>query len=539
VSDSSSGFGDLPPELNPRGPRAGGTGKSDPAGKTPWSAPGSTVAKRSRGQRIAGWAAAATSVCVLLAAGGFWVIYHSIFGNIAHINAFDALAKNGITRPAADAKAENFLLIGSDTRAGADGVYQAAKGSADYTSGQRSDTMMLVHVPSGSAKASIISFPRDSWVTIPQWTDTKGGHHPEHQAKLNAAFSEGGAPLLVATLEKLSGIRVNHVVQIDFTGFKNMVNALGGITVCVKTTRHDHDSGDNLTAGANHLIKGDAALAFVRDRKGLPGGDIDRIADQQYFLSVVLHKVLSANTLTDPVRLYNFAKAAAKSMTTDNGFGIPAMKTLGTRLQHLDPAHVTFLQVPVLNSSAREGSQSVVELNTAQLPAVFAAMKDNTGQPKAPAATKTAAPTTPAVPLTVSPSNIRVRVANGSGRAHLAVQTATSLKAAGFTALTAGNATKTAVTTVFYGTGKADSARTVAAAVPGSVIKAKTSLGPTLELVIGDNFTSVVKVTVAGKTTGTKTTTTAPTTAPTTGTAAAVSALVAKAPTAASAVCAP
>jgi hypothetical protein len=227
-------------------------------------------------------------------------------------------------------------------------------------------------------------------------------------------------------------------------------------------------------------------------------------------------------------------------MTTDNGFGILAMKTLGTRLQHLDPAHVTFLQVPVLNSSAREGSQSVVELNTAQLPAVFAAMKDNTGQPKVPAATKTAAaPTTPAVPLTVSPSKIRVRVANGSGRAHLAVQTATSLKAAGFTALTAGNATKTAVTTVFYGTGKADSARTVAAAVPGSVIKLKTSLGPTLELVIGDNFTSVVKVTVAGKTTGTTTTTAAPTTVPRTGTAAAASALVAKAPTAASAVCAP
>jgi LCP family protein required for cell wall assembly len=534
VSDSPSGFGDLPPELNPRGPRA------DTSGKTPWSAPARMVAKRSRGQRIAGWVAAATSVVVLLAAGGFWAIYHGIVGNIAHIDAFDALAKNGIHRPAADAKAENFLLIGSDTRAGADGVYQAAKGSADYTTGQRSDTMMLVHVPSGSAKASIISFPRDSWVTIPQWTDTKGGHHPEHQAKLNAAFSEGGAPLLVATLEKLSGIRVNHVVQIDFTGFKNMVNALGGITVCVKTTRHDHDSGDNLTAGGTHLIKGDAALAFVRDRKGLPGGDIDRIADQQYFLSVVLHKVLSAQTLTDPAKLYNFARAAAKSMTTDNGFGILAMKTLGTRLRHLDPAHVTFLQVPVLNSSAREGGQSVVELNTAQLPAVFAAMKDNTGQPKAPAATTTvAAPTTPPVPLTVSPSKIRVRVANGSGRAHLAVQTATSLKAAGFTAVTSGNAVKTAVTTVFYGTGKADSARTLAAAVPGSVIKLKTSLGPTLELVIGDNFTSVVKVTVAGKTTGTKTTTTAPTAAPTTGTAAAASALVAKAPTAASAVCAP
>jgi LCP family protein required for cell wall assembly len=533
VSDTPSGFGDLPPELDPRGPR------SKSGGKTPWSAPGGVAARRTRGQRIAGWVAAATSVVVLLAAGGFWVIYHSVFGNIAHIDAFDALAKNGITRPAADAKAQNYLLVGSDTRAGADGVYNAAKGSPDYTSGQRSDTMMLVHVPTGPAKASIISFPRDSWVTIPQWTDSKGGHHPEHQAKLNAAFSEGGSPLLVATLEKLSGIRVNHVIQIDFTGFKNMVNALGGITVCVRTTRHDHDSGDNLVAGSPHLIKGDAALAFVRDRKGLPGGDIDRIADQQYFLSVVLHKVLSAGTLTNPAKLLSFATAAAKSMTTDNGFGLRSMETLATRLHSIDPAHVTFLQVPIANSSARMDGQSVVELDTAHLGAVFAAMKDNTGQPTV-VATKptTAAPTTPAVPLIVSPSKIRVRVANGSGRAHLAVQTAQDLKNGGFTAVTAGNAVNTAKTTVFYGTGYADSARTLAAAVPGSTIKLKTSLGRTLELVIGDNFTSVVKVTV-GKTAGTTTTTVAPKPTTTAAAAAAAAAVVAKAPTAASASCAP
>jgi LCP family protein required for cell wall assembly len=528
VSDTPPGFGDLPPELNPRGPRTG------PPGKTPWSAPASTVTKRSRGQRVAGWIAAVTSVCVLLAAGGFWVIYHSIFGNIAHINAFDALAKNGIHRPAADAKAENFLLVGSDTRAGANGVYNAAKGSQDFTSGQRSDTMMLVHVPSGSAKASIISFPRDSWVTIPQWTDTKGGHHPEHKAKLNAAFAEGGSPLLVATLERLSGIRVNHVVQIDFTGFKNMVNALGGLDVCVKTTRNDHDSGDFLTAGSTHHINGDQALAFVRDRKGLPGGDIDRIADQQYFLSKMLHKVLSAGTLTDPAKLYSFARAAAKSMTTDNGFGISQMKTLATRLHSIDPAHVTFLQVPILNSNARVGGQSVVELDSANLPAVFAAMKDNTAQPKVAKTSGSAAPKTPSAPLTVAPAKIRVRVSNGSGRSHLAVQTAQNLKDGGFTALTSGNAASTPTSIVYYGTGRADSARTLAAAVPGSVIKLKTSLTSTLELVIGDNFTSVVKVSVGKSST---TTTVAPKT--TAGTAAGVSAIVAKAPTANSAVCAP
>jgi LCP family protein required for cell wall assembly len=536
VSDTPSGFGDLPPELDPRGPRRPAKGS---VGRTPWATP--LARRRTRGQKIAGWAAAAASVAVLLAAGGFWVVYHNIFGNIAHIDAFDAIAKNGIHRPAEDAKAQNFLLIGSDTRAGADAVYNAAKGTPDYTSGERSDTMMLVHVPTGPAKASIISFPRDSWVEIPRWTDTKGAHHPAHMSKLNAAFSEGGSPLLVATLEQLSGIRVDHVVQIDFSGFKNMVNALGGIEVCVKTTRHDHDSGDNLTKGALHLIKGDAALAFVRDRKGLPGGDIDRIADQQYFLSVVLHKVISAKTLTNPTKLYHFASAATKSLTTDTGFRLRQMELLATRLHSIDPAHVTFLQVPVRNSSAREDGQSVVELDQSNLAAVFAAMKDNTGQPTVTTSVTTpAAPTTPAVPLIVSPSKIRVRIANGSGRAHLAVQTAQALKALGFTALTAGNAAKIPVTTVFYGTGYADSARTLSAAVPGSVTQLKSSLGRTLELVLGDNYTTTQAVTVTKTTKASATTppvAVAPKTTP--PIAAAASAVVTKAPTAASVNCAP
>jgi LCP family protein required for cell wall assembly len=541
VSDTPSGFGDLPPELDPRGrggrPGATRTGRRRGLGRllTPWRAPASTLARRTPGQRVIAWVAATVSLVVLVTAGGFWVIYHSIFGNIAHIDAFDALAKNGIHRPAEDTKAQNFLLVGSDTRAGDDASYNAAKGSPDYTSGERSDTMMLVHVPTGPAKASIISFPRDSWVDIPQWTDTKGAHHPAHMDKLNAAFSEGGAPLLVATLEQLSGIRVDHVVQIDFTGFKNMVNALGGITVCVKTTRHDHDSGDNLTAGSEHHINGDQALAFVRDRKGLPGGDIERIADQQYFLSVVLHKVLSAGTLTNPAKLFDFATAAAKSMTTDKGFGITAMKTLATRLHDISPAHVTFLQVPILNSNAREGSQSVVALDMADLPAVFAAMKDNTAAPKLPTATVTkAAPTKPAAPLIVRPAAIRLRVSNGSGRAHLAAQTAEALKNLGFTAITSGNAASTPTSIVYYGTGYADSARTLAAAVPGSVVKLKTTLGRTLELIIGDNFTTTQAVTV-GKASPT-TTAAAP---KATTTAAVTAAIVAKAPTAASASCAP
>jgi LCP family protein required for cell wall assembly len=401
--------------------------------------------------------------------------------------------------------------------------------------------MILVHVPKGPAKASILSFPRDSLVTIPKWTDTKGGHHPAHQAKLNAAFDEGGTPLLVATIEQLSGIRIDHTVQIDFTGFKNMVNALGGVSVCVNTSRDDKDSGDKLTAGTTHTITGDQALAFVRDRKGLPAGDLDRIKDQQYFLSVVLHKVLSAGTLANPAKLYDFASAAARSMTTDTGFGVKSMETLATRMRQLDPAHVTFLQVPVANASYRDGGLgSVVLLDKTQLPAVFQAMKDNTGQPAASttsaAATTSAAPTTPAKPLIVKPANIRVDVSNGSGRSRLASQTAVALKNLGFVALTSGNASRTATTTVLYGPSKADSARTLAAAVPGAVTKLDASLGATLHLVLGTDFTTTQAVTVGGttsKTTAAATTSKAAATTTPADASAAAAAIVSKAPNAA------
>jgi len=175
---------------------------------------------------------------------------------------------------------------------------------------------------------------------------------PAHPAKLNEAYSIGGAALLTQLIEQLTGLRLDHYVQVDFGGFRKIVDALGGLTLCVRTTRHDHDSGDNLSAGTHANVTGDQALAFVRDRKGLPGGDLDRIKDQQYFLAQVLHKVLSAGTLTDPARLNSFLSAVVADVTVDQDFGLSQMTTLGSRLRHLDPAHVTFATLPILSSSA-------------------------------------------------------------------------------------------------------------------------------------------------------------------------------------------
>ena len=237
---------------------------------------------------------------------------------------------------------ENFLLMGSDSRDFAGGqTYNVAPGSAAFVTGQRSDVVMVVHIPAGNAKASVVSFPRDSWVELPAYTDAKNVAHAAVHAKLNAAFSIGGAPLLVATVEQLTGLHIDHFASVNFPGFQGMVNALGGIDVCIATSRHDTNSGDFLTAGQHHL-NGVQALALVRDRESFPNQDLGRIKDQEYFLSVMLRKVLSAGTLTNPLKLTDFLDVATKSLTVDSGLSLGDMRKLASRFSHLDASHVTF-----------------------------------------------------------------------------------------------------------------------------------------------------------------------------------------------------
>ncbi len=261
----------------------------------------------------------AAALCVV-AAASVVVVGSVLFGQIHRVNirfAAPQAAQSDASSSASSTStptpsqagapgAENFLLMGSDSRDFAGGqAYNVAPGSAAFVTGQRSDVVMLVHIPAGTAQASVVSFPRDSWVELPAYTDTKNIAHSAVHAKLNAAFSIGGAPLLVATVEQLTGLHIDHFASVNFPGFQGMVNALGGIDVCIGTSRHDTNSGDFLTAGQHH-INGVQALALVRDRESFPNQDLGRIKDQEYFLSVMLRKVLSAGTLTNPLKLTEF-----------------------------------------------------------------------------------------------------------------------------------------------------------------------------------------------------------------------------------------
>jgi LCP family protein required for cell wall assembly len=331
-----------------------------------------------------------------------YAAYRYYNGRITRIevSALGQAGGSSASPPAPVITGSYFLIAGSDTRNVSDG---SSFGGATV-GGQRSDTVILVHIPPGNAKATVMSFPRDSYVTIPSYTDSSGSTVAAHQAKLNEAYAIGGPNLLVATIKQLTGLPVDHYLEVNFDGFRNIVNAVGGVTLCVTTSRSDSDSGDHLTAGTHPNVSGNAALAFVRDRKGLPAGDLSRIQDQQYFLSQLMKKVLTAGTLTSPIRVASLMSAVTGSLTVDKGFGLAQFKALATHLSSLSASKVTFVNLPITTAAGWRDihgvRQSVVLLDDARLPAAFAALAGtarSTGSPS-PSASATHSASTPASP---------------------------------------------------------------------------------------------------------------------------------------------
>ncbi|MCW2671063.1 MAG: cell envelope-related transcriptional attenuator [Frankiales bacterium] len=518
--DEPSGSSGLPPHLDPRGARKGApprvtnayrqAARGGPAPRRPAPpgpppvVPGTKRGRRSGGQRVArvlSWIALAMAVTVLVGAGGLYLAFNHYVGQISKIDVLP-----GGPRPAkAPNKAQNFLLVGSDSRNGANGDGTQGSG-ATYVTGQRSDTVILAHLYGKSDKVEMVSFPRDSWVEIPAFTDPKTHKVTSaHFDKLNAAFSEGGPTLLIQTIEHLSNIRIDHFVQIDFTGFKGMVDKLGGVDVCLTKPAKDSYSGINLPAGTSH-ISGNVALAFVRQRHGLPNGDIDRIARQQQFIGSLVHKVISAQTLLNPFKLNGFLDVATSSLQVDKGLSGSDIKNLAVRMRNFSSGGVLFTTVPISDIGGRRNGLSVVLLDQAKDGALFTALRAD----QAPGTTKPAA--TPVKPtLIVAPSNVRVAVFNGSGINGKGRQAANDLAGVGFSiagpAQTRGSgATKTVI---YYGPTKSDSAKTLQAALPGSVLQADSSLGRTLDLVIGTDYNGAQKVTVTPQATSAPSTSTA------------------------------
>jgi LCP family protein required for cell wall assembly len=235
--------------------------------------------------------------------------------------------------------------------------------------GQRSDTIMLVHIPKSMDRGYAISIPRDSYVDVP----AQPGKWDGGKNKINSAFFYGGAPLLVRTVQNLTGLQIDHVVQIDFNGLRKMNDAVGGVDVYLDKAVKDPRSKYSFKQGWNHLDSAKAEI-FVRQRYGLAEGDFDRVKRQQQYLRALMKKATAAGMLTDPVKLDRLLTAATESLTVDKNMPV---KDLAFALRGLRADDVSFMTLPFagyLSTSAGSVNQ-VDEVKAQQL---FTAVKDET-----------------------------------------------------------------------------------------------------------------------------------------------------------------
>ena len=282
------------------------------------------------------------AVLVVVLTGGFFV-YRHLNNNITGIDITSALGTDRPTEVKAKTpqKPLNILLLGSDTR-------QGQTGHIGGDTPGLSDTTILLHISGDRKLAYGVSLPRDAMVDRPSCVRKDGqGTDPGGLSMFNAAYAVGGPACTVKTVEELTNIRINHFVVIDFNGFRKMVDALGGVEVCVPKEVNDTTGHIYLPAGT-YDVKGQRALDYVRVRHGISdNGDIGRMKRQQTFLASMANKTVSAGTLVNPVRLVRFLDAATESLTTDTGLSsLNKLGSLAKSLKGIGLDHIQFLTVP-------------------------------------------------------------------------------------------------------------------------------------------------------------------------------------------------
>jgi LCP family protein required for cell wall assembly len=280
----------------------------------------------------------------LIMAGGFWLYAKNLDSKLTKTDPFSAIVGD---RPVKTVDgAVNILLVGSDSR---DPDADMSKASA-----WRADTIVLVHVPKDHSRAYLVSLPRDLYVYVPKSPSSPYG---DTHAKINASFAWGGLPLAVQTVENYSGVRIDHVVSINFGGLVEVVDALGGIDMYVdKTITSIHKPYRTFQKGDRHF-NGAEALDYVRQRKQFSDGDFSRVKHQQALLRALLDRAASASVLTNPGKLNAFLQTLTKAVTVDKDF---ALTDMVLQFRGLRSDKVTFLTSPHLGSAMRNGESVVI-----------------------------------------------------------------------------------------------------------------------------------------------------------------------------------
>ncbi|MGW2557976.1 LCP family protein [Streptomyces sp. NPDC001514] len=304
-------------------------------------ATGTRRRQRTAGNRAATLAAWSAAAVVLIGGSGVGYVYFKLNGNIQSV---DINAQLGKDRPDnVDNGSMDILVLGSDSRSGANGKYGADDGGA------RSDTAMIVHVYEGHKKAAVVSVPRDTLIDRPQCADSDGkAVDSESRAMFNTAYEVGGPACAVKTVEQMSGIRMDHYIEVDFTGFKKIIDELGGVEITTTERINDSKSHLDLEPGT-HTLDGEQALGLVRTRKSVGNGsDLGRIQLQQAFIKALIQQVKDVGVFSSPKKLYDLADSATKAITTDSELdSVQELVGFANGLKGLGADDVTMVTLPV------------------------------------------------------------------------------------------------------------------------------------------------------------------------------------------------
>jgi LCP family protein required for cell wall assembly len=449
--------------------------------------------RSSRGMMLLGWTAIGATVILVSGTLYGYAKYRAVFDSIKQITV-----QEPGKRPPKDPNAMNVLIIGSDSRTGKNGKIGGTKGIY----GQRSDTVMIAHISPGQSKMAVLSFPRDTTVPILKCNPEPG--FPGGQAaqtgveQLNSTFAYGGPGCLWHTLETVTNIHIDDFIQIDFTGFISVINALHGVRVCLPYTIHSHTYDHFRLAAGPHVIKGYKALEFWRLREGFGlGSDLQRIQRDQLLMVSLVQKVLHSHVLGSFSKTLSIIHAitSAHALTTDTGLTQTKMVDIATGMAGINRKSVQFIEVPTVTYIP---NQAWVALDQTQDPGLFSAIAHDTTLPKVVKTKK--GKKGPAVKL-LSAAKVNVEVLNGSGVFHIAGTTADALTTRGFHVLGSTGATTPSGATDYNYTksvieyrSAADlaAAQTVAAQLSDVTLKQVSTVpAGTVDLILGKDFTAL------------------------------------------------
>jgi LCP family protein required for cell wall assembly len=368
---------DQQPDRTPEGPAVPAPGGSGRAwGPRTGSSP-TGAGKARRRRRALRTGALGLAALVLAGGGGAGYLYYRLNANIHSVDIDGAL---GDHRPARLGNGSmDILVLGSDSRSGKNSGYGHDSGTA------RSDTAMIVHLNKGHTSASVVSIPRDTLISRPACDKPGGGTVPAVQrAMFNTAYEVGGPVCAVKTVESLTGLRMDHYIEVDFTGFKDLVNALDGVPLSTSQAINDPKSHLVLAAGT-HTLNGEQALGLVRTRHGVAdGSDLARIQLQQAFMKALMNRVSGLGVFTSPTKLFAVADTATSAVTTDTGLGsVNKLMGLAESVRNLNSADVHMVTLPVRYAPSDPNRVQPID---AQAAMVWAALKAD--KPIPAAATK-------------------------------------------------------------------------------------------------------------------------------------------------------